>query len=168
MNYTIRIARSVFERARGDVRRAHAFAYERVGFLFGRTASIGREEAVVLLNDFSGVHDDQYLEDDTVGARIDSTAIRSALARILETGESCFHFHIHGHQGRPCLSRTDATELDRLVPTFVSGAPEAVHGALIGSLDAASAWAWRRHGMNRTQARTVALVGFPSEIWRSQ
>lgn len=168
MNCSIRIARSAFELARSDVLRPHAFAYERVGFLFGRTANIGREEAIVLLNDFSAVPDDHYLEDSTVGARIDSSAIRSALERVLETGESCFHFHMHGHRGRPRLSKTDTTELDRLVPTFVSGAPEAVHGALIGSVDAASAWAWRRQGMNRTQARTVALVGFPSEIWRSQ
>ena len=166
MNYTIRIARRAFERARNDVVRPHAFAYERVAFLWGRTAPIAPNEYLVLLHDFTPIEDSQYVADDTVGARIGSVAIRAALGRVLETGESCFHFHVHPHHGRPQLSRTDAVELDHLIPTFVSGAPKAVHGALIASADSANAWAWRREA-GRTGASTVALIGFPTEIWRS-
>jgi hypothetical protein len=167
MNYTIRIARRAFESARSEVRRPHAFAYERVAFLWGRTSLLGPSECLVLLHDFTPIEDNHYMADDTVGARIGSVAIRAALGRVLETGESCFHFHVHPHHGRPQLSRTDAVELEHLIPTFVSGAPTAVHGALIASADSANAWVWRREAAGRAEACTVASVGFPTEIWRS-
>jgi hypothetical protein len=166
MNYTVRIGRSVLESAHSDLNRPHAFALERVGFLWGRTALLGAAATAVLINDFTAVNDEDYIDGTEMVACINATAIRTALARVLETRESCFHFHLHAHSGIPQLSRTDARELDPLLRTFVSAAPNAVHGALIASLDAANAWVSSRGSLGGCPVESVSVIGFPTTVWR--
>ena len=166
MNYTVRIARSVLEPARSDVARPHVFALERVGFLWGRTAPLGASATAVLINDFTAVPDEEYIDDSGMGACINGSAIRTALARVLQTGESCFHFHVHDHTGVPHLSRTDSMELDGLLRTFVTAAPKAVHGAMIASVDAANAWVSSPGPLERYPVERIAVIGFPTTVWK--
>jgi hypothetical protein len=166
MSFAVRILRGVFERALDDVRRPHAFALERVGFFFGRVAP-SKSNTLVLLNDYTPVQDAEYIPDDRVGARINSTAIRTALQRALTTSEAVFHFHVHSGHGLPGLSRTDASELGRLMPSFGNVAPAAVHGAIIANVDCAGAWLWPERGLQPERATSVSVVGFPTSVWRA-
>jgi hypothetical protein len=166
MKVGIRIARQVFDEALGDVLRPHPFALERVGFLWGRFAP-AESSCLVLLNDYTLVPDDEYVDDSTVGARINGAAIRAALQRALTTGEAVFHFHVHSHNGPPGLSRTDSSELARLMPSFTAVSRAAVHGAIIGSIDSASGWVWPAHTRGAEQATSVSVIGFPTTVWRA-
>lgn len=165
MTCEVKIARAIYERARQDVGRPHEFALERVGFLFGRSTWLGDHQGLILINDFTPVADEDYVPDETAGARINGKSIRAALQRALDRDESVLHFHMHHRRGRPSLSRIDANELERLIPSFGHLVPTQTHGALVASPDSASAWVWMQG--RREAVRGVAVVGFPTEVWRT-
>jgi hypothetical protein len=109
MSIVIQLRRTLTERILEDLRRPHGHAAERVGFLFGRLTS-GDTDMVVMTR-YVPVPDEQYVVDDTVGARINGDAIRAAMQGVLDTGDGVFHTHLHEWPGRPAFSRTDSTEL---------------------------------------------------------
>jgi hypothetical protein len=166
MSAMIKIVREVFERSLSDVHRPHPFAFERVGFLWGRVAPLDSGK-LVMINDYTPVSDTEYINDATVGARIGAAPIRMALQRALKTGEAVFHFHVHSHRGLPTLSRTDASEMAPLIASFNAVTPTAIHGALIASTDSAGAWVWPAHTRQPYQVDSVSVVGFPAAIWRA-
>src|SRR5450631_3932169 len=74
---------------RRDLSRRHAFAHERVGFITVRAAS-GVDGLVLLADNYYPVADDEYEEDDTVGAMIGQEALRKALNLALLQGVGVF------------------------------------------------------------------------------
>ena len=65
-----------------DLKRRHPFAAERVGFVFGRLGSLADGGRMVLLTRYHSIADDQYVEDNTVGARIGSDALTWAMQAV--------------------------------------------------------------------------------------
>jgi hypothetical protein len=161
MNVIVRIPRSIYEMARTDLAREHAFAAERIGFLSGKTGDANEEGLIILLNRYLSIPDEDYIDDPCFGARIDSTAIRRAMQHVLDTGDSMFHLHVHEHSGKPGFSRMDHAEIPRLVESFRAVGPTAPHGMMLFSRDSAHAEVLPPgHGQFSTASK-VAIVGFP-------
>jgi len=164
----LRIPRSLFQEMIDDLERTHPFAMERVGFVYGKMGSIGSDATLALLCRYHHIPDDQYLEDDTVGARIGEAAMSQAM-RDLYDGHShrlcIFHVHIHGNHGEPRMSRTDSRELPPMMPGFQSTSRNGAHGILILSADHAAAWVWLPKEKESRRATRIVVVGAPMEIF---
>lgn len=141
MNIVLRIPDSLRDTILTELRRPHAFAYERVGFLFCRQSSVPSGK-LLLAYKYTPVRDEQYIEDHSVGAKFDSSSIREAMQLALTEKAAALHVHLHDHAGEPHMSRTDAHQMQALMPCFVNLCPERVHGALVLSADAAVAKVW--------------------------
>ena len=138
MKIEIRTTRSLHNEILLDLARPHPFAAERVGFVFGRVGSLANEGKLVLLNRYHSIPDNQYVEDEAVGARIGSDAITWAMQAVYygrPAQEGIFHIHVHAHKGKTGMSPVDSSEIPKLIPGFQSVGREAVHGIIILSLD---------------------------------
>lgn len=124
-----------------DLRRPHSHAAERVGFLSCRFGA-SEKSLLVLAHRFHPVLDADYEDDFSVGARINSSAFRSALQTALSEDVGMFHVHLHGHHGVPRPSRIDWREWARFVPNFWHVRPNLPHGALLLSADRLAGWCW--------------------------
>lgn len=167
MSIAIRVPRKLYQHLRNDLARAHDFAWERVGFLFGR-AGRAANQSLLLMTDYEPVADEQYVRDEQVGARIGSAAIRLAMQRSLTSGEVVLHVHLHDHRGVPHFSRVDEHELARLVPSFARVAPQAPHGALVLSRDRGAAAIWLPGSAASVRTEDISVVGYPISLWRDQ
>jgi len=171
MTVTIRITRALYASIIGDLVRPHPFAAERVGFTFGRMGSISSGGRLILLNRYHSIPDDQYVDDPTVGARIGSKALTSAMQAVYHgrpSREGIFHIHLHGHKGRTGMSGVDSREIPALMPGFRSVGPQAAHGIIILSLDHGSGWIWLPGEAERILAGTIAVIGAPLEVFEQE
>jgi hypothetical protein len=167
MSVVVRMPRALYQRASDDLTRPHDFAWERVGFLFGRAGG-GGGSTLLLMTSYDSVADDCYVQDARVGARINSTAIRAAMQRALTTGEVVLHVHVHDHRGVPGFSWVDERELARLVPSFARVAPNVPHGALVLSRDRGSAMVWMPSAAAPQRTENISVVGYPMALWRDR
>src|SRR4051812_30002135 len=71
----LRIPKALLDSIVRDLERPHSFAFERIGFLCCREAATASGD-VLLAYRFEPINDDQYIDDDSVGACFDSSAIR--------------------------------------------------------------------------------------------
>lgn len=166
MNLFIRLTRALHDEIRTDLRRPHAFALERIGFVFGRPSSGGDERVVLAISTYCALDDDEYLDDPSAGAVYSAGAIRRMRQRVLDAGESAFHVHEHHHLGRPRFSSVDEASLSQVVPSFSALSPTVPHGAIVFSDDHASAYVWWPGATSAAPVEAVSVVGFPLEVWR--
>ena len=141
MNIRFKTTASLLAAIRADLRRPHAFAHERVGFISAGLAA-AHDDLIILAREYRPVRDDEYLPDPSVGAMISAEAIRSARQWAMNERVAIFHVHTHGGRGVPGFSVVDIRENARFVPNFVSVAPHAVHGAVVLSDTAAFGQVW--------------------------
>lgn len=141
MKAHMKISGALLRAIRTDLRRQHAFAAERVGFIFAGVAQT--ESGVALLcRDYTPVADEDYVDDPRVGAMMGETAIRKALQHAMATKSAALHVHEHGHRGRPGFSGIDIRENAKFVPDFFKVAPFTPHGAIVLSHDSAAGQFW--------------------------
>ncbi len=126
---------------RDDLQRRHHFALERVGFIAVRAAH-GLDQTVLLAESYVPVADADYLRDPTVGAMMNSEAIRKAMDVALLSRAGIFHVHMHHRPGRPWFSPTDLREQTKFVPDFFNVCAEMPHGAIVLSPDGAAGRVW--------------------------
>ena len=131
----MRLPGSLYQSMLADLKRPHKFAYERVGFLYARTTVLSDQARIITFTGYDPVNDTDYIEDDSVGARIGSTAIRRAMQRVLDGDCSGFHVHLHNHHGQPWPSGDDKEGLPGIVESFANVKPTQPHGILILSKD---------------------------------
>ena len=145
----------------GDLMREHQFAFERIGFIFTKLSlSHDGRRAIILATGYEPVADEDYIEDQNVGARINSRAIRNVMQRVLTTGEGAFHVHIHDHNGVPGLSYTDRTEIRPVMQSIRNAAPMNAHGLIVLSRNAAYAEALMPQQNVFRSASKIIAVGF--------
>lgn len=89
-----------------DLKRSHEYAYERVGFILTRVYESNNDK-LILAYDYCAVADEDYIDDENVGARINSNAIRKAMQVALTQKCGVFHVHLHMHLGKPTESFSD-------------------------------------------------------------
>jgi hypothetical protein len=166
MSVMIRLTQKLHEEMVADLRRAHPHATERVGFLFGRLAA--GKNPLVLMTHYRPIPDEQYIEDEHVGARINGNAIRGAMQASLDTGDGVFHTHLHEWSGRPGFSFTDERELPRLVPGFQAVARAQANGLFLLSPDSAIADVWLSGDLSPTRASRVSVAGYPMRFFEGE
>jgi hypothetical protein len=136
----LRIPGALYQQILADLKRPHDFAYERVGFAFAQTTVTAGQIHLINFTGYETVADDHYMEDDTVGARIGSPAIRKAMQKVMDQDASGFHVHLHNHKGQPWPSRDDQEGLPGIVESLSNVKRKFPHGILILSKDSFYAW----------------------------
>ena len=156
MTITFKATETFLDVVRTDLRRPHAHAAERVGFISVKAAQ-GMEGLVLLAQAYHPVADEDYLPDKTVGARIGPDAIRKSLEIALKAPVGVFHVHVHEHNGLPRFSRTDLIGQRATVPDFFKVRRKMPHGAIVLSTDGAegSCWFDKATGTHIDQFMTV-------------
>jgi hypothetical protein len=164
MRAHIKLTGRLYDHIVEDLERPHPFAEERVGFVFGRMTSLSDKAHLILLTRYHSIPDNQYIEDQTVGARIGKEALVWAMQAVYygrATREGIFHIHIHPHKGDPNMSRVDFHDLPKLIPGFQSVGSEAAHGIIILSLNHGTGWVWLPESRKPVLADTIGVIGFP-------
>lgn len=160
MKTLVKIPRRLFEHAKEDLSRPHAFACERVGF-FSTRRSVTDSGTLVHCIAYHAVADEHYVEDDSVGARIGSRAITDAMTRAMTDSVGQLHVHRHGGRGLPRPSFTDDDELSPLARSFVNAnRSEASGWMILGDNDAYTRLTMPPHS-EVVVACPVTIVGAP-------
>jgi len=168
MKIEIKFSGALYSEMIQDLARPHPFASERVGFAFGRLASLSDRGSLVLLNRYHPIPDSEYLDDATVGARIGPDALTWAMQEVYRgrsVHEGVFHVHLHSHEGQTGMSWTDQREIPRMIPGFRSVGSEGAHGILIFSLDHGTGWVWLPQNPNNIQVSSVTVIGCPIRVF---
>jgi hypothetical protein len=165
MKVTVKMRREYHKVLVSDLERSHAFAAERVGFLFAKVAAAGVDHLLLFPVAYQPVRDEDYVPDESAGATFNTVAIREALQRARSEKLSALQIHMHDHDGRPRFSRTDRKTIDELARSFGVVSPAQAHGGLVLSRDSGSARVWLRGSPEPAPARVVT-VGFPCDFGR--
>ena len=168
MKLEIKFSSALYSEMMQDLARRHPFAAERVGFAFGRLASLGDQGCLVLLNRYQSIPDSEYLDDATVGARIGPAALTWAMQEVYRgrpKQEGVFHVHLHAHDGETGMSWTDRREIPQMIPGFRSVGRDGAHGIMILSLNHGSGWVWLSGNPDFAQATSLTVIGTPIRIF---
>lgn len=166
MNIRFKISQLLLSEVRTDLRRPHAFAHERVGFL-SAGLSVAHDELLILARAYRPVADDEYLRDHSVGAMMGPQAIRRARQWAMDERAAIFHVHTHGGRGIPAFSGVDTRENAKFIPNFLSVAPHCVHGAIVLSDTAACGQVWFDRTPVQPFITQFTEVGMPLRRWRA-
>ena len=158
MPIAIELPRTLYHEVVADLRRPHAHAAERIGFLYGRLTSA--VAPLIVMTRYVSVQDGQYVVDYKVGARINGDAIRAAMQGVLDTGEGVFHTHLHEWPGPPSFSATDDKELPNLIPAFRAVGPTQATGLFLLSPDSAIADVWLPGARWPKRASRISIVDY--------
>jgi len=159
-----RIPSRIYQEMILDLRRPHSFAHERVGFLFTRSKKLLSGTLLILATKYVPVDDADYIHDETVGARINNTAIRKAMQQIYDFKLGGFHVHMHGHAGTPSPSFTDRKGLPGIVESFANISGAELNGYLILSNDSFYATIKSGSGTPYFSPDLFAVLGYPMQF----
>ena len=160
----IKIPRQLYQQMKIDLKRPHEFAYERVGFLMTRSKVVDSSTTLVIAIAYYPVLDENYVDDPSVGAKINSAAIRTAMQIAHEKQSGCLHVHLHGQEGKPYPSMTDAAELPPVVNSLANISPKQCNGFLILSEDSFYASVKLPASIELVPATTYSVVGYPMKF----
>lgn len=168
MKILFKIRQQLLTHIIADLRRPHKYAAERVGFIACRFGALKPSGIVLLASDFLPVADEDYIDDQSVGAMMGDAAIRKALQFAFNTNVGMFHVHVHEHRGLPWFSRTDCRENSNFVPDFFHVRPHAPHGAVVLSLDSAAGLCWHPQTAEPYRISEFVFVGSPIRTSRGR
>lgn len=159
----LKIPKALFDRVLDDLKRAHDFALERIGFISTKHKKLSDGTVVIWGVDYFAVHDENYIDDDEVGARINSVAIRKAMQNVLDTGLGCFHVHFHAlSYGIPEFSDTDFVDNPEIIKSFAYTNRTQVHGMMVIGNDNSNALVKIPNSDDElTQVSKIVVVGYP-------
>jgi hypothetical protein len=166
MRISVKIRAGTLDGVRKDLRRRHAFACERVGFLVCKAAGLPHSGLLLLVADYLSVADEHYIDDPRYGATISADGFGAAWQLAFSHSVSIFHVHLHEHVGIPGFSSVDDKESANFVPDFLKVRATMPHGAIVLSDDAACGRCW----ISRTQPPLTItdfhFIGAPTRsIW---
>lgn len=161
----LRITETTMRYIRTELAKPHPFAYERVGFLYLRQGEYDKG-VVLVATSYESIPDNQYIYDPSVGAKINSDAIRNSMQRIMDTGESAMHIHMHEHVGSPTFSFTDKANFKHLIPSFKKVGINGVHGAAVLSVNDILAIAWLPKSEKPIVIEEISVIGFPMIFYK--
>lgn len=158
----LKITQRLFHVIEEDLSKPHQHAEERVGFLFCRASLDNRK---LFATKYMPVHDDHYVPDSTVGAKINSLAIGLAIREAMKENYGVFHIHRHLHFGQPHFSKVDMKFYAEIMPCFATISPGISHGAIVLSNDSIRIRAWQPDKEIRL-AQKFTVIGPLLHIWR--
>lgn len=128
----LKIPKKLFSKILSDLKRSHPFAEERIGFVSTKYKKLKNGTILIFATGYKAVKEEDYINDEEVGARINSNAIRSAMQNILDTKEGGFHVHYHLFSfGMPEFSDTDLIDNPEIVKSFTYVGKQQAHGMLV-------------------------------------
>jgi hypothetical protein len=157
MKSHLKCTNALRQEALADLRRPHAVAYERVGFLLARAAALPEGGVILIAYDYLPVDDGAYLPDEKIGARVSADGFRPARQAALRTPLSVIHVHLHEHAGPPGFSGLDSRETRAFMPDFLKVRGDQPHAALILSADEAVGRIWVR---DRAVGQPITIISF--------
>lgn len=166
MKTHFKIQRSLLNRVRQDLARPHSYASERVGFIVCKVDRLDPDGWLLLAADYFSVADEDYVDDDSVGAMIGSAAIRKMMQFAYDDPFSIVHVHMHEHEGTPYPSSTDVREMAELIPNFWHVRSNFPHAAIVLSLDSMTGTVWDPISKSKSQISDLSVVGFPMQLIR--
>jgi hypothetical protein len=164
MQARIKIPRFLLETALEDLERPHPFACERVGF-FSTKCSVGKELTLIHCVAYHPVSDAHYIVDHSVGVRIGSAAITTAMGRCATSGIGQIHVHSHGGGGglsHP--SNIDRRELPPLIRSLRNVSLNNASGWAVVSSDDAWSSVVLPQANALIEVAPVSIVGSPTII----
>jgi len=161
MRIVFKLTKQLLEEVHAQLERPHPFAFERVGFLLCRVGLLDDGGAVILAHGLHAVADEDYVDDQSVGAMMGPSAIRKALQAAYNQQTSMFHIHVHSHRGRPRFSGIDERETAKFVPDFWNVQPDLPHGAIVFSEDSACGRCWMPGMDAPVDISQFSVVGVP-------
>lgn len=164
MNLHFKINAHLLASIRADLKRKHAFAWERVGFLQAGLAR-SADGVVIMAAEYRPVDDADYTYNPEVGAMINADAIRKAMDWAHSSQAGIFHIHAHEERGQTSFSETDNWGNARVIPTFFNLAPRACHGAVVLSDDSMYGEVWTRRDARPARIDRFSVVGAPLRGW---
>ncbi len=162
MKVRFKIPARMLDDIRADLRRRHAFAHERVGFLTAGAMRRGDGSLLVLARAYQPVADEDYIHDPSVGAQIGPNAFAKALQLAYTPRSALIHVHNHGGRGTPGFSGVDLTSGAEFVPGLFNAIARFPHGIMVLSDDSAAALLWFNSHERAYVAEFVA-VGAPQQ-----
>lgn len=159
----VKMTQLIYDTLRADLCRSHPFAHERVGFLLARK-EISGDNLTIFATNYYPIPDSHYIDDQDVGARIGSPAIRGIMEQAYSAKDCIIHVHLHDHKGPPQFSKVDRIGYNQMIPSFLNIGGSAVHGAMVFSLDNAIGLIWSNKGQEPAYVTKLSIVGFPHEI----
>jgi hypothetical protein len=168
MTTELRLTGYLYRDVLADLMRPHPFAAERIGFVCARMGSLAAGGKLILCTRYRSIPDQQYVEDDSVGARIGPEAMTWAMQAAYHgrgSQEGVFHIHLHGDHGETGMSHTDRKEIPPLIPGFQSVGRLAPHGIIILSLSHGTAWVWMPGSDAAAVAGRISIIGAPVEVF---
>lgn len=160
MKATIKIHGAILDAMREDLRRPHAFAHERIGFLTAGVAEAG-DGLLLAVRSYTPVADEDYERAPGVGAQIGASAIRKALQSAYRPQTALLHIHTHGGWGIPSFSRVDLVSGQQFVPSFFNMVPKMPHGLLVMSDNDANGILWCGQDKRPVPVTHFIRVGAP-------
>lgn len=165
--FQFRISKELKNIITEDLSRVHEYAYERVGFILTRTHWIGELE-IVLAYDYKPVLDKNYIKDNTVGARINSLAIKEAMEISLAENCGIFHVHVHSHLGKPMESSSDIIGIIPMIESVARINRKEKFGYLILSDDSALCKVHKAKGDDFIEVKCYSEIGYPMNFIYSE
>jgi hypothetical protein len=159
MKTSLRITDTLLQIIHTDLDRAHPFAAERVGFVTCAVADLPSGGLEFYAAAYHVVLDEDYLEDESVGAMLGPGAFRKMLQTAYRHPAAVFHVHRHEHRGRPSPSRMDDVESRKFMPDFWKVCPRHPHGILILSLDSIYGRIWHPDRQTIGPLDSFSVVG---------
>lgn len=158
MTFALRIPSVIQRLIKVDLARRHAFAAERVGFLFVGAAWRGREKIALFTRRYVPVDDEDYVDAPGYGAMIGKGAFRKAFQEARRTRSGLFHVHEHGGRDVPSFSGIDLRESGKFALTFFNAVPQMPHGVILFSADRATGLAWIDRNLAPTPLRQFQRI----------
>jgi hypothetical protein len=90
------------------------------------------------------------------------------MQRVLDTGDTAFHIHIHAHRGRPGFSLMDREEIPKIVSSLRNANPALPHGMFLLSRDQATARVLMPGASELINADRISIVGYPMTLIDSE
>lgn len=168
MTVILRIPAALLSDARGDLRRPHKFAHERVGYFAVKPAIANGPDLLLCAYGYHPVLDEHYIDEPNVGALLGPDGLRAAMQIAYSEQAGLFHTHMHPHNGMPWFGEYDLSQNHKFVPDMFNVAPGLPHGALIFSFDAVAGLCWPRRGEKSVVISKVTEVGAPINIWTNR
>lgn len=168
MNTHLKLTKNLYDHMVEDLERPHDFAFERVGFVYAKMAKVkdgSDQDFMVFLHDYEPVDDENYIKDGSVGAKINSTAIRKSLQRVLKNNEGCFHVHMHPFRSKLGLSLTDKKGILPLVKSFKSAGPDCCHGVLLLGIDDILSYVSLPESEGLVAVSKISVIGYPMKTY---
>ena len=160
-----RIPKAIHNKMMDDLQRPHEHAWERIGFLFTKSKLLINNTILITAMDYVPVDDEDYINDEEVGARINATAIRKAMQKSLDIGCGIFHVHLHKQTGKPSMSWTDEDGIPPMVESFANVSKDQCHGLMILSMDALYVEVKVPECQQYLQPDLITIVGYPSKFY---